>query len=116
VAEFVALVAGSDLVQRRLDRLASLRGAAAAHLALLGRAATPAESSRYPSTRVRQGQRVAIQQILDSREYALALGLDTVPYLRGLQTADGIPLTTVNRTAQLYGGDAGLNPAIKGAI
>lgn len=79
-------------------------------------AATPAESSRYLSTRVRQGQRAAIQQILDSREYALAFGLDTVPYLRGLQTADGIPLTTVNRTAQLYGGNAGLNPAIKGAI
>jgi len=60
VAEFEALVAGSDLFQRRLDRLAPLRGAAASHLALLGRAATPAESSRYLSTRVQQGQRVAI--------------------------------------------------------
>jgi len=46
----------------------------------------------------------------------LAFGLDTVPCLRGLQIADGIPLTTVNRTAQLYGGNAGLNLAIKGAI
>jgi phycobilisome core-membrane linker protein len=116
VADFVALLAFSDLFQARLDRLAPLRGAAAAHLALLGRAATPAETSRYLSTRVRKGQRAAIQQILDSRDYAMAFGLDTVPYLRGLQTANGIPLTTVNRTAALYGGNAGLNPAIKGAV
>jgi phycobilisome core-membrane linker protein len=39
-----------------------------------------------------------------------------VPYLRGLATSDGIPLTTVNRTAALYGGNAALNPPIKGAI
>jgi phycobilisome core-membrane linker protein len=116
VADFVALLAFSDLFQARLDRLAPLRGAAAAHLALLGRAATPAETSRYLSTRVRKGQRAAIQQILDSRDYAMAFGMDTVPYLRGLQTANGIPLTTVNRTAALYGGNAGLNPAIKGAV
>lgn len=116
VAEFVGLVAFSDLFQARLDRLAPLRGAAAAHLALLGRAATPAETSRYLAARVRQGQRAAIQQILDSRDYAQAFGRDTVPYLRGLQTANGIPLTTVNRTAALYGGNAALNPAIKGAI
>jgi phycobilisome core-membrane linker protein len=116
VAEFVSLLACSDLFQARLDRLAPLRGAAAAHLALLGRAATPAETSRYLSTRVRQGQRAAIQQILVSRDYAMAFGMDTVPYLRGLQTANGIPLTTVNRTAALYGGNAGLNPAIKGAV
>lgn len=116
VAEFVALVAGSDLFQSRLDRLAPLRGAAAAYLALLGRAATPAETSRYLAARVRRGQRAAIQLILDSRDYAQAFGLDTVPYLRGLQTADGIPLSTVNRTASLYTGNAGLNPPRKGAI
>jgi len=116
VAEFVALVAGSDLFQNRLNRLAPLRGAAAAHLALLGRASTPAETSRYLATRVRRGQRAAIQQILDSPDYAMAFGRDTVPYLRGLQTANGIPLVTVNRTASLYGGNAALNPAIKGAI
>ena len=116
VSEFVGLVAASDLFQSRLDRMAPLRGAAAAHLALLGRAATPAETSRYLATRVRRGQRAAIQQILDSADYASAFGRDTVPYVRGLQTADGIPLTTVNRTAALYGGNAALNPAIKGAI
>jgi len=116
VAEFVAVVAGSDLFQNRLDRLAPLRGAAAAYLALLGRAAQPGEASRYLSTRVRDGQQAAVRLVLDNPEYASSFGLDTVPYLRGLQTADGIPLATVNRTAALYGGNAGLNPTPRGAI
>jgi len=116
VAEFVAVVAGSDLFQNRLDRLAPLRGAAAAYLALLGRAAQPAEASRYLAARVRSGQQAAVRLVLDNPEYASSFGQDTVPYLRGLQTADGIPLTTVNRTASLYGGNAALNPAPRGAI
>jgi phycobilisome core-membrane linker protein len=116
VAEFVAVVAGSDLFQSRLDRLAPLRGAAAAYLALLGRAAQPAEASRYLAARVRSGQQAAVRLVLDNPEYASSFGQDTVPYLRGLQTADGIPLTTVNRTASLYGGNAALNPAPRGAI
>ena len=116
VAEFVAVVAGSDLFQNRLDRLAPLRGAAAAYLALLGRAAQPAEASRYLAARVRSGQQAAVRLVLDNPEYARSFGQDTVPYLRGLQTADGIPLTTVNRTASLYGGNAALNPSPRGAI
>ena len=116
VSEFVGVVASSDLFQNRLDRMTPLRGAAAAYLALLGRAAQPAEASRYLSTRVRAGQQAAVRQVLDSAEYASSFGLDTVPYLRGLNTADGIPLSTVNRTAALYGGNAGLNPAPRGAI
>jgi phycobilisome core-membrane linker protein len=116
VAEFVAVVAGSDLFQNRLDRLAPLRGAAAAYLALLGRAAQPAEASRYLAARVRSGQQAAVRLVLDNPEYASSFGQDTVPYLRGLQTVDGIPLTTVNRTASLYGGNAALNPAPRGAI
>jgi phycobilisome core-membrane linker protein len=39
-----------------------------------------------------------------------------VPYVLGMTTQDGIPLTTVNRTAALYNGNAGLNPAPKGAV
>jgi phycobilisome core-membrane linker protein len=112
----VAVVAGSDLFQNRLDRLAPLRGAAAAYLALLGRAAQPAEASRYLAARVRSGQQAAVRLVLDNPEYARSFGQDTVPYLRGLQTADGIPLTTVNRTASLYGGNAALNPSPRGAI
>ena len=40
-AEFVAVVAGSDLFHKRLDRLAPLREATAAYLALLARVALP---------------------------------------------------------------------------
>ena len=116
VAEFVAQVAASDLFQARLDRMAPLRGAAAAYLALLGRAAQPSEASRYLATRVRAGQRAALNQVLDNPEYASSFGQHTVPYIRGLQTANGIPLATVNRTASLYAGNGGLNPAPKGAV
>ncbi|WP_411868329.1 phycobilisome rod-core linker polypeptide [Vulcanococcus limneticus] len=116
VADFVAKVAGSELFERRLNRMAPLRAAAAAYLALLGRAAQPEETSRFLATRTTQGLRAAIEAILSSQDYADAFGRDTVPYLRGLATSDGIPLTTVNRTAALYGGNAALNPPIKGAI
>ncbi len=116
VAEFVGQVAASELFQQRLNRMAPLRAATAAYLALLGRAAQPAEVSRFLATRATAGQRLAVEAILDSGEYARSFGQQTVPYLRGLNTADGIPLTTVNRTAALYAGNAGLNPAIRGAI
>jgi len=116
LAEFVGQVACSELFQQRLNRMAPLRAATAAYLALLGRAAQPTEVSRFLATRASQGQRRAIEAILDSGEYSQAFGQETVPYLRGLNTSDGIPLSTVNRTAALYAGNAGLNPAIKGAI
>jgi phycobilisome core-membrane linker protein len=116
VAEFVAVVAGSDLFEQRLNRLAPLRAAAAAYLALLGRAAQPGETSRFLALRTSQGLRAAITDLLNSEEYAAAFGQDTVPYLRGMATADGIPLRTVNRTAALYSGNAGLTPAPRGAL
>ena len=116
VAEFVEQIAGSDLFQSRLNRMAPLRAASAAYLALLGRAAQPAEVSRFLATRSTAGQRAALNAVLSSTEYATAFGRDTVPYLRGLATADGIPLSTVNRTAALYGGNAAMNPPIRGAI
>ena len=116
VAEFVAQVSISPLFLRRLERMAPLRAASAAYLALLGRAGQPAEVSRFLATRVRSGMQAAIQHLLDGTEYAAAFGQDTVPYLRGMTTADGIPLATVNRTAALYGGNAGLTPPVRGAI
>jgi phycobilisome core-membrane linker protein len=116
VAEFVARVAGSDLFNRRLNRMAPLRAAAAAHLALLGRAAQPSETSNFLATRAKEGQRAALEQILDSEDYASTFGRDTVPHLRGMATSDGIPLSTVNRTANLYGGNAALIPPARGAI
>jgi phycobilisome core-membrane linker protein len=116
VAEFVAVVAGSDLFQQRLNRLAPLRTAAAAYLAILGRAAQPQETSRFLALRTSEGLQSAIDDLLASAEYAQAFGQDTVPYLRGMQTSDGQPLTTVNRTASLYSGNAGLTPPPNGAI
>lgn len=110
VAELVSQVAGSDLFQERLNRMAPLRAASAAYLALLGRAAQPDEVSAYLGTRSSRGQLAAIETLLGSQEYAESFGQNTVPYLRGLASADGIPLSTVNRTAQLYGGNAGLTP------
>ncbi len=116
VAEFVAQVAGGDQFQQRLQRMAPLRAASAAYLALLGRAAQPAEVSRFLATRATAGQQAAVADLLNSREYAQAFGQSTVPHLRGLATADGIPLSTVNRTASLYGGNGGLTPSTREAI
>ncbi|MFM8276314.1 MAG: phycobilisome rod-core linker polypeptide, partial [Cyanobium sp.] len=116
VAEFVGQVASSELFLRRLARLAPLRAAAAAYLALLGRAAQPRETSEFLATRVRRGLAAAVEALLNSGEYAASFGQNTVPYLKGLNSADGIPLQTVNRTAALYAGNAGLTPAPRGAV
>ncbi len=116
VSEFVAVLASSDLFQQRLNRLAPLRAATAAYLALLGRAAQAGEVSAFLATRANLGQQRALEALVNSDEYATSFGRDTVPFLRGLDTQDGLPLTTVNRTASLYGGNAALNPPTKGAI
>jgi len=110
IAGFVAQVAGSDLFLQRLNRMSPLRAAAAAYLALLGRAAQPQETSRFLSTRVSSGLPSAINAVLSSSEYSSCFGQDTVPYIRGMATSDGVPLITVNRTANLYQGNAGLTP------
>jgi phycobilisome core-membrane linker protein len=116
MAGFIARVATSDLFSQRLNRMAPLRAAAAASLALLGRAAQPAETSRFLATRVRSGLRTAIEDLLNSDEYGQSFGQDQVPYIKGMATADGIPLSTVNRTASLYSGNGGLTPKPNGAI
>ena len=116
VAEFVGLIANSELFLQRLNKLAPLRAAAAAHLALLGRAAQPAEASRFLATRTTQGLGAAVAQVLSSEAYASSFGQNTVPYLGGLNTTDGVPLTTVNRSAELYGGNGGLTPSPRSAI
>jgi phycobilisome core-membrane linker protein len=116
LADFIAQIAQSELFQRRLGRMAPLRAASAAYLALLGRAAQPAEVSRYLAVRSSQGQRSALELLLGSDEYASSFGRDTVPYVRGLSSSNGQPLSTVNRTAQLYGGNAALNPPIGEAL
>jgi phycobilisome core-membrane linker protein len=116
VAEFVGVLAGSELFQQRLSRMAPLRAANAAHLALLGRAAQPQEASRFLAARTSSGQLGAVEQLLNSPEYASRFGQDTVPYLGGMATADGLPLSTVNRTAALYAGNAGLTPPPRATV
>ncbi|MCP9916846.1 phycobilisome rod-core linker polypeptide [Cyanobium sp. ATX 6F1] len=116
VSEFVALLASSELFGQRLNRLAPLRAATAAYLALLGRAAQASEVSAFLASQANHGQQRALETLINSDEYATNFGRDTVPYLRGLDTPDGLPLTTLNRTASLYGGNAALNPPTKGAI
>ncbi|MCP9775230.1 phycobilisome rod-core linker polypeptide [Cyanobium sp. WAJ14-Wanaka] len=116
VAQLVDQLTGSELFQERLNRMAPLRAASAAYLALLGRAAQPKEVSVFLATRANSGQRAAIEELLSGKEYAEAFGENTVPYIRGMATADGLPLSTVNRTASLYSGNAGLNPGPKAAI
>jgi phycobilisome core-membrane linker protein len=116
VAEFVGLIAISELFLQRLNKLAPLRAAAAAHLALLGRAAQPSEASLFLATRTTQGLAAAVAQVLSSEAYASSFGQNTVPFLRGLNTTDGIPLATVNRSAELYGGNGGLTPSPRSAI
>jgi hypothetical protein len=63
VAEFVGQLAGSDLFQQRLNRMAPLRAASAAYLALLGRAAQPSEVSQFLSIRANRGQLAAIENL-----------------------------------------------------
>jgi phycobilisome core-membrane linker protein len=116
VAEFVGRVANSDLFVSRLNRMTPLKAAAAAYMAVLGRAAQPAETSAFLASRCTNGLRSAIDVLINSSEYAGSFGRDTVPYLKGMATTDGLPLSTVNRTASLYGGNAALNPPKTGAI
>jgi phycobilisome core-membrane linker protein len=116
VAEFVARVAASELFQQRLWRMAPLRAATAAHMALLGRAPQAREVSQFLSARVKQGQQAAIEALLSSQTYLDCFGADTVPRFQGMKTQTGITMSSFNRGASLYGGNAALNPPIKGAI
>jgi len=116
VCEFVGLIAAGDEFQQRLNRMAPLRAASAAYLALLGRAGQPKEVSQFLATRAKRGQLFALDGLLSSLEYSERFGRDTVPYLCGLATMDGVPITTVNRTAALYAGNAGLTPGSKQPI
>ena len=116
VVDFVALVAASDLYQRRLHGLAPLRAAAAAHLNLLGRAPLPEEVSQFLTCRATQGQVEATTALVTSAAYSTSFGADTVPYPQGLATTPGVPLLSLNRTAALVRGSAGITPPSDAAI
>ena len=105
---FVEAVALGDEFQERLYSLAPLRAATAASMALLGRASTPAETSRFLRIRFESGQPAAVKQLLAQRNEAKDAA--TVPGLDGMNTQSGVPLETIARTASLYRGPAGLTP------
>ena len=104
---FVKSVAMSEAFQNRLSSMSPLRAAAAAGLALLGRASTPAEVSDFLTTRARDGQPQATLDLLNKRKQEEA---DDVPQINGMATSTGQDQATVIRTSMLYRGNAGLNP------
>ena len=67
LAGFVEAVALGDDFQERLFCMAPLRAATAASLALLGRASTPSETSRFLRIRFESGQPAAVSDFLAQR-------------------------------------------------
>ena len=88
---------------------------AGGHALEVGHGVASEAAGIFLATRCDQGLRSAVDTVLSAGEYASSFGRDTVPYLKGMVTSDGIPLSTVNRTAALYGGNAALNPSGNGA-
>ena len=107
---FLAEVAMGDAFQNRIASMAPLRAASAAGLALIGRATTPAETSRFLITRAQAGQGAAVSELLAER-----FG-DSVPRINGMDSPAGVSQSTIQRTAALYRGNAGLNPPTNDAI
>ena len=103
--QFVEEIALSEAFQTRLFNMAPLRAASAATMALLGRAAAPAEVSRFLTVRAQAGQPAAVKDLLKKRTEA-----DTVPRMDGMNTRAGMSQATLQRTAALYRGNAAMNP------
>ena len=91
--------------------MAPLRAASAATLALLGRAASPTEVSRFLTVRAQQGQPAAVQELLSQISDA-----DRVPRMDGMNTRPDATMATQQRTAALYQGNAAMNPSTESAI
>ncbi|OUX70964.1 MAG: cell wall anchor protein [Synechococcus sp. TMED90] len=106
---FVAAVATSEAFLERLSRMAPLRAATAATMALVGRASTPAETSRFLVLRAESGQSAAVRELLKLRS-KLGFEPSEVPDFRGLNSQPGVAQSTLTRTASLYSGNAGLTP------
>ncbi|MEC8604980.1 MAG: phycobilisome rod-core linker polypeptide [Cyanobacteriota bacterium] len=111
VVDFVAEIASSDLFQERLHALPPLQAAAAAHLALLGRAPLPEEISGFVINRAEKGQVQAVADLIESDTYDNSFGRNMVPGPIGVASQAGVPLISLNQTARMAQGKAGLNPA-----
>ena len=78
VVDFVAEIAASDLFQARLHALPPLQAAAAAHLALLGRAPLPEEISAFLTNRAENGQVQAVTDLIESASYSNSFGRNKI--------------------------------------
>ena len=114
LAGFVEAVALGDDFQERLFCMAPLRAATAASLALLGRASTPSETSRFLRIRFESGQPAAVSEFLSQRDTTTESS--SAPGLDGMNTKQGVPQETITRTASLYRGPAGMTPPPKKAL
>ena len=112
--EFVEAVALGEDFQERLYCMAPLRAATAASLALLGRASTPSETSRFLRIRFESGQPAAVSDFLAQRNASTQPS--SVPGLDGMNTQQGVPQETITRTASLYRGPAGMTPPPQDAL
>ena len=112
--EFVEAVALGEDFQERLYCMAPLRAATAASLALLGRASTPSETSRFLRIRFESGQPAAVSDFLAQRNASTQPS--SVPGLDGMNTQQGVPQETITRTASLYRGPAGMTPPPQEAL
>ena len=100
---FIEAVAMGEAFQSRLSKMAPLRAASAAGLALLGRATTPEETTAFLELRATSGQPAAVKALLADRD-------QSVPRVGGMETTAGTTQATMQRTAALYRGNAGMNP------
>jgi phycobilisome core-membrane linker protein len=100
---FIEAVAMGEAFQSRLSKMAPLRAASAAGLALLGRATTPEETTSFLQLRATSGQPAAVKALLADRD-------QSVPRFGGMETTAGTTQATMQRTAALYRGNAGMNP------
>ena len=114
LAGFVEAVALGDDFQERLFCMAPLRAATAASLALLGRASTPSETSRFLRIRFESGQPAAVSDSLAQR--SANTESSSLPGLDGMNTQQGVPQETITRTASLYRGPAGMTPPPQKAL
>jgi phycobilisome core-membrane linker protein len=114
LAGFVEAVALGDGFQERLFCMAPLRAATAASLALLGRASTPSETSRFLRIRFESGQPAAVSDFLAQRNTTTESS--SAPGLDGMNTQQGVPQETITRTASLYRGPAGMTPPPQKAL
>lgn len=118
VRGFVRAIAKSDLYRRFFFEGASAyRFIEMNFQNLLGRAPEgQADISAHVQTYNATGYDAEIDAYIDSDEYTLSFGENTVPYLRGSQSIAGVKNVGYNRTLALAGGNAANNTGAKARL